>query len=101
VECLVAAAQLVNSDPLRSERLSDYALDLVNEAEHLYDNELLNGSSEAGPAMRDNLQRVQASLIRARELLRQRPGTAAFLAGEVLRELDSLNVARRDATGAS
>jgi hypothetical protein len=100
VECLVAAAQLVDSDPIRSDRLSSYALDLVNEAEHLYDNELLNGASEAGPAMRDNLQRVQASLYRARELLRMRPGTAAVLAGEVLRELDSLNVARRDAAGA-
>jgi hypothetical protein len=101
VECLVAAAQLVDSDPLRSDRLADYALDLVNEAEHLYDNELLNGSSEAGPAMRDKLQRVQASLVRARELLRVRPGTAAVLASEVLRDLDGLNVARRDATGAS
>jgi hypothetical protein len=101
VECLVAAAELVDSAPLRSDRLTDYALDLVNEAEHLYDNELLNGSSEAGPAMSDKLQRVQASLVRARELLRERPGTAAVLASEVLRDLDGLNVARRDATGAS
>jgi hypothetical protein len=101
VECLVVAAQLVGSDPLRSARLTEHALDLVNEAEHLFDNELLNGSSEAGPAMRDNLQRVQASLVRARELLQVRPGTAAVLASEVLRELDGLNVARRDATGAS
>ncbi|MCW2914975.1 MAG: hypothetical protein JWN52_3043 [Actinomycetia bacterium] len=101
VECLVVAAQLVGSNPLRSARLTEHALDLVNEAEHLFDNELLNGSSEAGPAMRDNLQRVQASLVRARELLQVRPGTAAVLASEVLRELDGLNVARRDATGAS
>lgn len=101
VECLVAVSELIDSDPLRSGRLADYALDLVNEAEHLYDNELLNGSSEAGPAMRDKLQRVQASLTRARELLQVRPGTAAVLAGEVLLDLDSLTVARRDASGAS
>lgn len=101
VECLVAAAQLVGSEPLRSERLTEYALDLVSEAEHLFDSELLNGSSEPGPAMQDTLQRVQASLVRARELLQSRPGTAAALASEVLLNLDSLNVARRDATGAS
>jgi hypothetical protein len=51
--------------------------------------------------MRDTLQRVQASLQRAREIIDDRPGTASVLASEVLRDLDRLNVARRDAAGAT
>lgn len=101
VECLVEAANLISGSPLRSTRLSAIALDLLNEAEHLFDDELLSSSAEVGPAMRDSLLRTQASLVRAREVLSTRPGTAFVLAGEVLRELDRLTVARRDAAGAT
>jgi len=97
VECLVGAADLVTGSPPRSARLADYALDLLNEAEHLFNAELLGGSAGAGMALRETLQRMQTDLVRAREVLTDRPGTSAELVGQVLRELDRLNVARRDA----
>jgi hypothetical protein len=96
VECLVAAANVVLQPPLRSRRLVDYAADLLNEAEHLFDRELLDGSSEAGHSMRTSLQQVRLSLQRARVILDERPGSAAALATDVLRELDLLAAARQD-----
>lgn len=99
VECLVEAAKLLRADPLRSERLTESALDVLNEAEHLFDSELLRGTMRAGRALRGSLQQMQADLVRAREIINQRPGTALVLASEVLRGLDRLTVARRDAVG--
>jgi hypothetical protein len=46
--------------------------------------------------MRESFQVVGAKLRRARELLRDRPATASVLAGDVLRELDTLDAARQD-----
>jgi hypothetical protein len=100
VECLVEATNLLDSAPLRSGRLIESALDLLNEAEHLFDAELLRGTTQAGRALRDSLQQMQADLVRAREIISDRPGTALVLASEVLRDLDRLTVARRDASGA-
>lgn len=94
VECLVAAANMVSRAPLRSTRLTDVATDLLNEADHLFDRELLNWSGDTGPPMRANQQAVRAKLRRAREILHDRPGSAVVLASEVLRELDQLAAAR-------
>jgi hypothetical protein len=94
VECLIAAAGLVSSPPLRSTRLAEVAADLLAEAEHLFDQELLTVSAEAGPTMGPALRTARATLRRARETLPNRPATAAVLAGEVLRELDRLAAAR-------
>ncbi|MDQ3274113.1 MAG: SCO2524 family protein [Actinomycetota bacterium] len=99
VECLVAAADVVGREPLRSTRLTDVAIDLLNEADHLFDRELLSGSGEAGPSMRESLKVVRANLRRAREILPDRPGSAMVLASEVLRNLDRLAAARQDVTG--
>jgi hypothetical protein len=99
VECLVVAANLVSRPPLRSSRLTEVAEDLLYEADHLFDLELLNGSGEAGPSMREALQKVRANLRRAREILHARPGSATVLVSEVLRELDRLAVARQDVAG--
>lgn len=99
VECLVAAANVVNRAPLHSTRLTEMATDLLYEAEHLFDRELLSGSGEAGPSMRAVLQAVRANLRRAREIMNDRPGSAAVLANEVLRELERLAVARQDVAG--
>ncbi|MGQ0718350.1 MAG: SCO2524 family protein [Pseudonocardiales bacterium] len=101
VECLVAAANMAGRAPLRSTRLTDVATDLLNEADHLFDRELLGWSGEAGPAMRTTLQAVRANLRRAREILHDRPGSATVLASEVLRDLDRLAAARQDVTGAT
>lgn len=100
VEGLVAAADLVSGAPLRSPELATYATDLLAEADHLFDQELLSISAEAGPAMGTALHAARATLRRAHELIRSRPGTAAVLASEVLRELDRLAAARQKATGA-
>jgi hypothetical protein len=100
VECLVAAADVVGREPLPSTRLTDVAIDLLSEADHLFDRELLSGSGEAGPSMRAALQTVRANLWRAREILQDRPGSAAVLASEVLRDLDRLAAARQNVAGA-
>jgi hypothetical protein len=96
VQGLVTTANMLNRPPLRSERLADYALDLLGEAEHLYDMELLSGAAEGGPKMQQTLHLIRVNLRRAREIVQDRPGTATALATEVLRGLDELAAARRD-----
>jgi hypothetical protein len=96
VECLVTAAAVIGSPPLRSDRLTDIARDLMNEAEHLFDQELLDGSSEAGPAMRAEMETLANRLRRARRIMPDRPGTAIILISQVLSALDKLAAARED-----
>ncbi|MDW5330041.1 SCO2524 family protein [Plantactinospora sp. KLBMP9567] len=96
VQSLVTTVRVLRRPPLRSDRLTMHALDLLNEAEHLYDVELLAGAAEAGPKMQQTLQMVRVNLRRAREIVHERPGTAAALTSSVLRRLDELNAARRD-----
>jgi hypothetical protein len=100
VACLVAAAELVSSPPLRSQALADFAVDLLAEADHLFDQELLTVSAEAAPAMSSALHAARATLRRAHDIINSRPGTAAVLATEVLRELDRFAAARQQAVGA-
>jgi hypothetical protein len=100
VQGLVTTANMLSRPPLRSTRLSDMALDLLSEAEHLYDLELLTGGGEAGPRMRETLRIARVNLQRAREIVSDRPGTAATLASTVLITLDELAAARRDVTEA-
>jgi hypothetical protein len=99
VECLVTAAEVVSNPPLRNERLTELASDLLSEADHRFDQELLRGSTEAGPSMRTTLQGARANLRRAREILAEHPGTAVVLISEVLRDLDRLAAARSDLPG--
>jgi hypothetical protein len=82
-------------------RLSEYASDLLAEAEHLFDQELLGGSSEAGPAIRAQTDTLRQKLARARRIQRDRPGSAAVLVSEVLSALDGLAAAREDVSGAN
>ncbi|MEQ4304782.1 SCO2524 family protein [Plantactinospora sp. B6F1] len=96
VQSLVTTVRVLRRPPLRSDRLTMHALDLLNEAEHLYDMELLDGAAEAGPKMQQTLQVVRVNLRRARDIVHERPGTAAALTSSVLRRLDELNAARRD-----
>ncbi|HKR49192.1 MAG TPA: SCO2524 family protein [Pseudonocardiaceae bacterium] len=99
IECLVVAANFVSRPPLPNARLTEFAENLLNEAEHLFDLELLSGSGDAGPSMSDALKKARANLRRAREVLHDRPGSATALVGEVLRELDGLAVARQNVAG--
>jgi hypothetical protein len=94
IEVLVAAAS-VTQTTVTSE-LIEYAQQLLAEAELLFDRERLRGTNDTGEQMRESFQVVGAKLRRARELLRDRPATSSVLAGDVLRELDTLDAARQD-----
>jgi len=99
VDCLVTAARVVNEPPVRSELLAEIAADLLYEADHLYDRELLNGSTFSGDQLLDELTRIGAELQRARTVRSEFPGVAVAVAEEVLRKLDRLSAARRADTG--
>lgn len=100
VEALVLASDMVRDEPLRSSRLTDFATDLLNEADHLYSQELLANKAVTGP-LHIGLQRAESSLRRARELLRERPGSATAVAIDVLEQLDDIAKARQDAARTS
>jgi hypothetical protein len=100
VESLVAAANLMADPPLQSQPATSLATDLLAEAEHLFDQELLMASAEAGPSLAAVLQTARTTLRRARAILPTRPGTALVLANDVLRELDRLAAARLTSPGA-
>lgn len=98
VEALITAAKLAQSTPPRSQSATLLAQDMLAEAEHLFDRELLI-ATDAGPSLATVLQRVQTTLRRARDLLPEQPSTALVLASDVLRELDRLSAARMTPTG--
>lgn len=98
IEALVAAADVTRKLPPGTDELAEYARWLLAEAEHLFDQERLRGTSDTGAQMRESFQVVAATLRRARDLLRDRPGTASVLAGDVLRTLDMVDAARVDTT---
>jgi hypothetical protein len=101
VDCLVTAARVINEPPLRSGLLGQIAADMLNEADHLYDRELLNGSTDSGEQLRIELNRIGVELRRARAVRIERPGVAVAVTEEVLRKLDRLSAARRASSGTS
>jgi hypothetical protein len=86
IEGLVAAAKVVQSPVLRSGAVAELASDLLSEAEHIYDVNLLGGSvgSEA--------ELLQVALNRARSVIYERPGTAAAIAIEILQSLTRVDL---------
>ncbi|MFI6077967.1 SCO2524 family protein [Actinoplanes sp. NPDC051343] len=94
VDCLVTAARVINEAPVHSDLLAQVAADLLNEADHLYDRELLQGTTTRGETLRIELERLGTVLRRARSLCRERPGAAVAMTEEVLRALDRLSAAR-------
>ncbi|MEV0647605.1 SCO2524 family protein [Phytomonospora sp. NPDC050363] len=100
VESLVGAAELVRGDPPRSDFMIRQAQHSLSEAEHLYDQELLDGAAECGVPIRDLLMMVQTNLARAKAIQYRRPASAIAIVQEVLRDLDRLAAARQDAKGA-
>ncbi|MEU8234994.1 SCO2524 family protein [Actinoplanes sp. NPDC048967] len=95
VDCLVTAARIVDAPPLRSGLLAQIAAELLHEADHLYDRELLRGSTNSGAQLRLELDRLGVELRRARAVRGERPGVALAVTEEVLRRLDRLSAARR------
>jgi hypothetical protein len=96
MEVLVAAANVTQTFPASTFDLAGHAQQILAEAEHLFDQERLRGTNDTGEQMRERFQVVGAKLRRARELARDRPGTASVLAADVLRELDTVDAARQD-----
>lgn len=96
IEVLVAAANVTEAAPAITPDLNEQAMRLLAEAEHLLDRERLRGTTAIGEQMRERFQVMTATLRRASELLDDRPGTASVLAGDVLRELDTIDAARQD-----
>jgi hypothetical protein len=100
-DCLITAAEVLGRPPLRSDRVADLADDLLSEAEHLYDQELLQGSPNSGQAMQTDMLALAAKLKRGRSVLDERPATASALAIDVLLALDRFAAARSDLDGES
>jgi hypothetical protein len=99
VDCLGAAARLIDSPPQRSDQLTRLAAALIVEADHLFDQEMLNGSSDSGRPLQAEREQIQVLLQRARSVRRTQPGTAVSITQAVLRRLDKLSAARRPAKG--
>ncbi|WP_436527468.1 SCO2524 family protein [Actinoplanes sp. HUAS TT8] len=99
VQCMGTAADLIQGEPPPGSMLSDMASELLIEAEDVFDEEQLRGSGEGGPALRDSLNRQSIGLRRARQMMPTRPGTAASILLEVLRDLDKLAAAREFEAG--
>ncbi|MFC9994370.1 SCO2524 family protein [Nocardia sp. NPDC127526] len=98
IECLVTAARMFRDPPLRSPILVLRAMELLTEAEHLLNRELLELSDKDISSNRAALAMAERRLERARRLIDERPGTALSLATQALLELDELAYARFDAT---
>ncbi|MFJ1461346.1 SCO2524 family protein [Nocardia wallacei] len=97
IECLVAADLTFREPPLRSITSAVRALELLNEAEHLLNQKLLQLSEQDMTKNRLALETVHQQLERARAVIDERPGTAHSLCAEALRELDGLVFADQDA----
>ena len=98
VQALVVTANVLDRPPLRSDRLTAIAFELLGEAEHLFDRELMRGSGAGGPVLEETIKQIRATLRRTREVLPDRPGTAAVLASNVLNLLDELSAGRQNAS---
>jgi hypothetical protein len=97
VEAMVLAAQFAGSQPARSRNLEELAHELLVEAEHIYDQELLRGSGNAGPALAQEIRSVGLTIRHAKEVVDERPATAFSLGVKALIDLDRLIAAGRDA----
>ncbi|MFI1416508.1 SCO2524 family protein [Streptomyces sp. NPDC020731] len=93
-ECLVAARNLYEQQPIRSPELAQLARDLLSEATHLFGREQLEASTSADGSRGRAMRSIESRLDHARSLVDDRPATAFALALPVLQELDTLAQAR-------
>ncbi|GAA1992551.1 SCO2524 family protein [Kitasatospora viridis] len=101
VEALIATASMIGETPIRSPRLTEVATDLLGEADHLLDKEMMAATGGGFASVQNTLNQAEARLHLARRLLRDNPGTACALAIQVLTALDELAAARRTAAWGS
>ncbi|MGW8064808.1 SCO2524 family protein [Streptomyces ziwulingensis] len=93
-ECLVAARNLYEQQPIRSPGLAGLARELLSEATHLFGKEQLEASAAVDGSRARAMRSIESRLDHARTLVDERPATAFALALPVLRELDTLAQAR-------
>ncbi|MER6621805.1 MULTISPECIES: SCO2524 family protein [unclassified Streptomyces] len=93
-ECLVAARNLYEQQPIRSPELAQLARDLLSEATHLFGKEQLEASASPDGSRGRAMRSIESRLDHARSLVDDRPATAFALALPVLQELDTLAQAR-------
>ncbi|EYT80988.1 MULTISPECIES: SCO2524 family protein [unclassified Streptomyces] len=98
VECLVAARNLYEQQPIRSPELAQLARELLSEATHLFGQEQLEAATGTDSGRGRTMRSIESRLEHARSLLDDRPATAFALALPVLQELDTLAQARGAAT---
>ncbi|MBV8890439.1 MAG: hypothetical protein JO266_00410 [Acidobacteria bacterium] len=98
VEALVEAARAFGEPPLHNPQVTSRALDLLHEADHLLNREILDADTDDTSARRAELTTIEAKLARARRIVVEQPGTANALAMDALSRLDELAVAHLDAT---
>jgi len=98
VQALVMTANTLTKPPLRNDRMSEIAAELLSEADQLFDNELMRGGTRAGRVLDARIKEIRATLRRAREVLPDRPGTAVALSNTVLEMLDELSAGRQNAS---
>lgn len=98
VEALVTAAEVIESPPLGNPQVHELAAELLAEAEHLLDQELLRPATVA-TGFAAKLQTIRATLRRASEQLTRQPATAMALTNDALRELNQLAAARTSSQG--
>jgi hypothetical protein len=97
VEALVATASTFEQEPPRSSRMYEHLLRLLNEADHVYNQELMRVNVNDRGQLRDRLDEIGQNIKRAREIRYRRTSTAIALAERALRLLDALEEAREDA----
>jgi hypothetical protein len=93
-ECLEAARNLYEQQPIRSPELAQLARELLSEATHLFGREQLEASAAADGSRSRAMRSIESRLDHARSLVDERPATAFALALPVLQELDTLAQAR-------
>jgi hypothetical protein len=96
VQALVTTANVLDRPPLRSERMTDFAAELLSEAEHLFDRQLMRGI-DSGSSLLNTVKIIRLHLSRARELLADQPGTAVVLASNALNLLSEISAATQKA----
>jgi hypothetical protein len=98
IEGLVAAANMYRTPPLRSPAVAARTLDLITEADHLFNYILLHANVDDRSKRGSALTTIAARLDRARTIIDDNPGTAYVLVADALLQLDGLRVARDDAS---
>jgi hypothetical protein len=95
VDCMITAGQMIGARRKPTELLSQIATDMLDEAEHLHDGELLNSSAKTGTTLREELDRMGVELRLAREMLATQPSITVAITGPVLHRLGVHAAARR------